>query len=248
MNVSRGPGEQAQQHAAAVRHVIAQLRAHSAEVWTADDIAAEMHFSAFHANRVFRRVTGVAPGRFLTALRLDESKRLLLDEGAYIGDICTAVGYRSVGSFTTLFNRRVGLSPSEFRLLARLTQAWSVRDLFRHACALRLTAALDIVDSDAGDFMFIGEFSEAIPAADVILPRSAAPSPAQRIAFGYVLDGRAELGEVARGALAHADKLAVIGGVRADEGTPQQFRQATVLDPPVLADAPLILAKASLSR
>ncbi|WP_410658249.1 AraC family transcriptional regulator [Amycolatopsis sp. lyj-112] len=82
---------------------------------TIDDIARAATFSKFHFTRVFQQATGVSPGRFLSALRLDEAKRLLLTTSITVADISHRVGYNSVGTFSTRFSSRVGLSPSAYR-------------------------------------------------------------------------------------------------------------------------------------
>ncbi|MFV2103454.1 helix-turn-helix transcriptional regulator [Micromonospora sp. LOL_024] len=83
------------------------------------DIAHASLMSPFHFHRVFRLLTAVTPGRFLTALRMAEAKRLLLHSSASATDISVAVGYSSFGTFTTQFTRLVGMSPGRFRTSAR---------------------------------------------------------------------------------------------------------------------------------
>lgn len=74
-------------------------------------------FSKFHFSRMFQRVTGVSPGRFLAAIRLEEAKRLLTSTDLNVADIGMRVGYSSVGTFSTRFTRSVGLSPKSYRHL-----------------------------------------------------------------------------------------------------------------------------------
>ncbi|WP_405164826.1 helix-turn-helix transcriptional regulator [Nocardia sp. NBC_01499] len=76
-------------------------------------------FSPFHFHRVFHRITGATPGRFLAAVRMAEAQRLLARTQLRIGDVCSDVGYSSLGTFSTQFRRMVGVSPSSFRILAR---------------------------------------------------------------------------------------------------------------------------------
>jgi AraC family transcriptional regulator len=64
---------------------------------------------------VFRRITSTTPSRFLTALQMAEAKRLLMDASLNVTDVCDAVGYASLGTFTTQFSRHVRLSLSRFR-------------------------------------------------------------------------------------------------------------------------------------
>ncbi|RZQ61297.1 AraC family transcriptional regulator [Amycolatopsis suaedae] len=85
------------------------------EQLTIDDVARAAMFSKFHFTRMFQQATGVTPGRFLSALRLAEAKRLLLSTPNSVADISHQVGYNSVGTFSTRFSARVGISPTLFR-------------------------------------------------------------------------------------------------------------------------------------
>jgi AraC family transcriptional regulator len=80
-----------------------------------DDFARATCYSKFHFCRLFRKATGVTPRRFLSALRLKESRNLLLDTGFTVSDISCSVGYNSVGTFSSRFTKSIGLSPSVFR-------------------------------------------------------------------------------------------------------------------------------------
>lgn len=75
--------------------------------------------SSFHFNRIFCQVTGIPPGRFLWALRLEAAKRLLLTTQNSVIDVCFDVGYNSLGTFTSRFTQLVGVSPNRFRALAK---------------------------------------------------------------------------------------------------------------------------------
>lgn len=82
------------------------------------DLAELAFLSPYHFNRVFRLVTGVPPGRFLAALRMQEAKRLLLTTSLRVTEICFQVGYQSLGTFTTHFRQHVGVGPCPLRSLA----------------------------------------------------------------------------------------------------------------------------------
>lgn len=99
----------------AVRRVIETMREHLGDDLTIDDMARTAMFSKFHFSRVFRQVTGVSPGRFLSALRLQEAKRLLLSTSLSVADISIQVGYSSVGTFSSRFKSCVGLAPTTYR-------------------------------------------------------------------------------------------------------------------------------------
>lgn len=79
------------------------------------DMARSAMLSRFHFARVFEKQTGVSPGRFLAAVRIYQAKRLLLLSSMSVGGVSSAVGYSSLGSFTSHFTDSVGISPSRFR-------------------------------------------------------------------------------------------------------------------------------------
>jgi AraC-like DNA-binding protein len=101
----------------AVERVINAMRNNLAEQLTVDDMARAAMFSKFHFSRIFQRVTGISPGRFLSALRLQEAKQLLVNTSLNVADISLRVGYSSVGTFSTRFTKSVGLSPTTYRRL-----------------------------------------------------------------------------------------------------------------------------------
>jgi AraC-like DNA-binding protein len=100
---------------AAVERVIRAMRENLGEEITMDDMARTAMFSKFHFSRIFLRVTGISPGRFLSALRLQEAKRLLLTTSIAVADISHVVGYNSIGTFSSRFRASIGVSPSEYR-------------------------------------------------------------------------------------------------------------------------------------
>jgi len=79
------------------------------------DIAESVALSPYHFLRLFRNRTGITPGRFHAALKLQEAKRLLLETDQTVATIAASLGCGSVGSFTTAFGRHVGCAPGIFR-------------------------------------------------------------------------------------------------------------------------------------
>jgi AraC family transcriptional regulator len=100
-----------------VQRVIDRIYSNIGEPITIDDMARTAMFSKFHFARLFQRTTGVSPGRFLSAVRLQEAKKLLLSTSLSVADISHQVGYSSVGTFSSRFKRNVGLSPTVYRAL-----------------------------------------------------------------------------------------------------------------------------------
>src|SRR5271165_572405 len=102
-------------HLQAVERAIQTMHSHLHEVLTLEDLAATAYLSPFHFNRVFRQLIGVPPGEFLSALRFQKARHLLLLTSLKITQVCFEVGYTSPGSFTSRFTQLVGLSPNRLR-------------------------------------------------------------------------------------------------------------------------------------
>ena len=83
------------------------------------EIAKAAILSRFHFSRMFKEATGVSPGRFLSAVRIYNAKRMLVTTSMNVTDISFAVGFNSLGSFTNHFTDSVGVSPSRFRRASR---------------------------------------------------------------------------------------------------------------------------------
>lgn len=101
----------------AVERVIQMMHARLGEPLSLRDMAETAIFSPYHFDRMFRKITGVPPGKFLTMLRMEAAKRLLFTTQLRATDVCFEVGYSSIGTFTTHFTQLVGLSPLRLRRL-----------------------------------------------------------------------------------------------------------------------------------
>lgn len=101
----------------AVERAIDAMHANLDKQMTVDDMARAAMFSKFHFSRTFQRATGVSPGRFLSAIRLEAAKGLLLSTSTTVAGIGHQVGYNSIGTFSSRFHSSVGVSPIEYRRL-----------------------------------------------------------------------------------------------------------------------------------
>ena len=84
------------------------------------DVAREIRMSPFHFIRQFQALFGLTPHQFRIQSRLDQAKHLLAMGEHSITDVCMEVGMSSLGSFSDLFARRVGTTPSAYRHRARV--------------------------------------------------------------------------------------------------------------------------------
>src|SRR5678815_4960068 len=157
-------------HRRAVERVITSARERLCEPISLQDMSRVAYISTFHFNCVFQQNTGLPPAKFISAMRLDEAKRLLLNTDRSITDISFDVGYNSLSTFTRRFTQQVGLGPREFRYLAERITPASVESLCAHYAELTQRAALqpsvegfvDFPNSSEGP-IFVGLFQAHIP-------------------------------------------------------------------------------------
>ncbi len=80
------------------------------------ELAEKFGFTPEYLGKIFKKYTGETPSKYLTKLRMNEAKRLLLNnpdmEIQMIGEL---VGYKDGFYFSRAFKSYTGIQPSEFR-------------------------------------------------------------------------------------------------------------------------------------
>lgn len=97
------------------RQVVSQMPDTELIRHTPGELAELCHCSLRHFNRLFREFFGEPPRVKRTELRLLRAGQLLASTDEKVNEIARDTGFRSVSLFNSLFKRRFGLSPSEFR-------------------------------------------------------------------------------------------------------------------------------------
>lgn len=98
------------------RELLREVREPSPSI---DELAREVRISPFHFIRQFEAVFGVTPHQYRISTRVELAKQLLAAGQHSVTDVCMEVGFSSLGSFSALFTRRVGVAPSAYRRRAR---------------------------------------------------------------------------------------------------------------------------------
>lgn len=158
----------------AVERAIGFMCERYSEPLSLDDIAGSAIMSRFHFCRIFASATGVTPGRFLSAIRIYEAKRMLLNTAINVTDITFAVGFNSLGSFSNHFTDSVGISPGRFRRIARTGGLGLQRRLKESSYGnATVTGMITFPRGYAGGRVFLGAFDTPIvqrqPAAAVVV-------------------------------------------------------------------------------
>jgi AraC-like DNA-binding protein len=84
-----------------------------------EEISQQAFLSRFHFHRLFTRIYRSTPHRYLTQKRIEKAKQLLAENRA-INDVCSEVGFESIGSFSALFKKEIGFAPTYYRNIAWL--------------------------------------------------------------------------------------------------------------------------------
>ena len=82
---------------------------------TIEAVARAVGISQFHFIRQFEAVFGETPHQFRIRMRLERAKQLLVSGDHSVTEVCMELGFSSLGSFSTMFARRVGETPSGYR-------------------------------------------------------------------------------------------------------------------------------------
>lgn len=156
-------------HRESVERVITAMRERVDGTFSLHAMAELAHLSPYYFARTFRQVTGIPPGEFLSALRIEKAKELLLTTDLSVGEICFEVGYNSLGTFTTRFTKLVGLSPGRIRRLPEELYTAISRADQRYqpsppAAAADTGVSFRIGGPDLADsWLFVGLFCGTIP-------------------------------------------------------------------------------------
>src|SRR4029434_6510827 len=84
-------------------------------------VAREIGMSPYHFIRLYKAVFGETPKQCQLQARLEKAKHLLILTDFSVTDVCMEAGFSSLGTFTYVFTRRVGVPPTIYRKNVRLT-------------------------------------------------------------------------------------------------------------------------------
>ena len=82
-----------------------------------EHIAQRAFMSRYHFHRVFSSIYRKTPHQYLTLKRIERAKDLLA-ENRQVTEVCSEVGFESLGTFSVLFKKEIGFAPQYYRNMA----------------------------------------------------------------------------------------------------------------------------------
>jgi AraC-like DNA-binding protein len=114
--VTGGPAAaQRLRNLALLRRVRDRIDRDYAEPLDVEVLARVAHMSAGHLSREFRLAYGESPYGYLMTRRIERAMALLRRGDLSVTEVCFAVGYSSLGTFSSRFSELVGMPPSVYR-------------------------------------------------------------------------------------------------------------------------------------
>lgn len=91
------------------------IKAHYYEDITVDQVAAHVGISRKYLFAIFKNTLGISPKDYIIDYRMKRAAEFLKYENLPVGNIAYSVGYKDSLTFSKMFKRKTGLSPTEYR-------------------------------------------------------------------------------------------------------------------------------------
>lgn len=88
---------------------------HQTENLRLSHVAKACNTSTFYFCKMFKKVTGINFTDYLSRVRIEKSKNLLLNPNLRVSEIAFEVGFQSLTHFNRVFKKILGQSPTEYR-------------------------------------------------------------------------------------------------------------------------------------
>jgi AraC-like DNA-binding protein/ligand-binding sensor protein len=91
------------------------INEHQTEDLTLGQVAKAVNTSTFYFCKMFKKATGINFTDYLSRVRIEKSKNLLLNPNLRVSEIAFEVGFQSLTHFNRVFKRILGQSPTDYR-------------------------------------------------------------------------------------------------------------------------------------
>lgn len=91
------------------------IQEHQTDDLSLGDVAKAVNTSTFYFCKMFKKYTGLNFTNYLSRLRIEKAKNLLLNPNLRVSEIAYEVGFQSLTHFNRVFKKIIGQSPTEYR-------------------------------------------------------------------------------------------------------------------------------------
>ena len=91
------------------------IHEHQTEELSLGQVAKAVNTSTFYFCKMFKKVTGINFTDYLSQVRIENAKNLLLNPNLRVSEIAFEVGFQSLTHFNRVFKRILGRSPTQYR-------------------------------------------------------------------------------------------------------------------------------------
>jgi two-component system response regulator YesN len=95
------------------KFIVRFVHEHYAENITLGLLADEINISKNYLGQIFRNVMGETFNQYVTRIRMEKAKRIILEGKLYIYEIAEKVGYSNIPYFSSQFKKYIGINPTE---------------------------------------------------------------------------------------------------------------------------------------
>ena len=107
--------EPEQQEERTITGITRYLQEHLAEEMSLSILAEQFHLNPQYISQLFKSEIGVGFLAYLTNIRMEKAKKLLLSSSLPIADVAEQSGYGDYRVFTKVFKKAEGITPSQYR-------------------------------------------------------------------------------------------------------------------------------------
>ncbi len=103
-----------QKHRKTIEFIMRYVQEHYADDITLDVLAEKVYLTRNYLSQIFKQETGENYNGYLTRIRMEKAKELMLSGNYKIFEISHRVGYKNNAYFSQLFKKYTGMNPSDF--------------------------------------------------------------------------------------------------------------------------------------
>jgi AraC-like DNA-binding protein/ligand-binding sensor protein len=102
-------------HSDVVFKITNYIKKYCAEKLSLDSLAREVFLSKSYLSSIFKQETGMSLTAYITKVRVEKSKKMLLEDTIGLAAIAGQCGFKDQSYFTKVFKKETGVSPKRFR-------------------------------------------------------------------------------------------------------------------------------------